>query len=448
VIGGRAALVVSAAIEAIERSPAYWVALSFLATYPVVSSIMWVTNALTYFLRREYRKRGGPPPLPDPPPPVSVLIAAYCEELHIRDTIESCLRLDYPDFEVVVVDDGSTDRTVAEVLPYVLDGRVRLIAKATNEGKAMALNDAIPCLRGDIVVVMDADAQPVPLMLRHLVPHFAAPRVAAVTGNPRVVDRQTLLSRLQVVEFTSIVSLQRRAQRVWGRILTMSGVVTALRRSAMVDVGMFSPDMATEDIDLTWKLQKRYYDIRYEPEAIVWMRVPTTLRGLWKQRRRWALGLAQVLGRHGRDVLGWKRRRMWPVLVESSASILWAYVFVGLTALWALSYAVGHPPAGASPFPNWWGMTIATLSLVQLGTGILLDRQYERGVERSFPVAVLYPAVYWMLMALITVRTTPGGLLRRPGGPARWRTERRPAHGGPAPQDEETRVHHPELALR
>ena len=98
-----------------------------------------------------------------------------------------------------------------------------------------------------------------------------------MTGNPRVANTPTLLAKMQAMEFTSIVSLLRRAQRIWGRILTMSGVVGAFRKCAMVDVGLFSPEMATEDIDLTWKLQRRFYDVRYEPRAVVGMQVPETL---------------------------------------------------------------------------------------------------------------------------------------------------------------------------
>ena len=112
-----------------------------------------------------------------------------------------------------------------------------------------------------------------------MVPHFDGARVAAVTGNPRVRNTRTFLARLQAIEFSSIISLLRRAQRVWGRIVTVSGVVVAFRRSAVFDVGGFSPEMPTEDIELTWKLQKRFYDVRYEPRAVCWMTVPQSLRG-------------------------------------------------------------------------------------------------------------------------------------------------------------------------
>lgn len=409
----------------VGEHPVYWVALGFFALYPVVSALMWITTALNFYLRRE-RHRSTKPEVLDPYPPVSVLIPAFCEEKVIADTLAWATRIDYPDYEVVVVDDASTDGTREAVMPFVRRGQVRLLSKSQNEGKAMAMNDALPCLRGEIVLVLDADACPDPRILRWMVPHFRSARVAGVTGNPRVANRETFLAELQVVEFTSIVSVLRRAQRVWGRLLTMSGVVGAFRKSALFDVGLYSPEMATEDIDLTWKLQRACYDVRYEPEAVVWMRVPLTLRGLWRQRRRWAKGLAQVLRRHAGVMVSWRERRMWPVYVEAVLSILWAYCFVLLTAFWLVSYSVGVPPVGASPIPNWWGMTIGTLCLLQLGTGVLLDSRYDRSVLKAFPMAVAYPVVYWMLMSLVTALSTPAGALRRSrlGQVTQWRTAR------------------------
>lgn len=415
----------TALLDAIGASPVYWAVLVFFAAYPILTGVVWVTTSLLYFVRREAGRPSEPLPM-NVTPRVSVLVPAYNEERRVRETVDACLALDYPDFEVVVVDDGSTDGTVAAVQPYVDAGLVRLVRKTRNEGKAMALNDAIACLNGELLLVVDADACPEPQALRHLVPHFESARVGAVTGNPRVVERHSLLTKLQVLEFTSIISLLRRAQRVWGRILTVSGVVTMFRVSAVVDVGLFSPDMATEDIDMTWKLEKRFYDVRYEPGAMVWMRVPTNLRTLVRQRRRWALGLSQVLRRHGPEVFtSWRCRRMWPVATEAVFSILWAYLFVALATFWILSVAVGNPVAGVSPFPNMWGVIIATLAILQLGVGMALDRRYDRGLVRDAPVAVIYPLVYWMLMALVTVASTPRGLLAsQQRGLARWHTPR------------------------
>jgi biofilm PGA synthesis N-glycosyltransferase PgaC len=383
-------------LAAIQHSWPYWLAILFFAAYPMVTSVMWVTTAM--FFRNRWEARGEPAQLARYPR-VSVLIPAHNEERVIGHALAAATAIDYPDYEVVVVDDGSSDGTRSVVEPYVKRGQVRLIVKQQNEGKAMAMNDALPCLNGEIVLIMDADAEPAPDILAHMLPHFEHARVAAVTGNPRVKNVDTFLARLQLIEFSSIVSLLRRSQRIWGRIMTVSGVVAAFRKSALLDVGGFSPEMPTEDIELTWKLQRRFWDIRYEPHALVWMTVPSTLSDLFSQRRRWSRGLMQVLHKHHDVILHWKYRRMWPIFIESVLSILWSACFVILTTLWIVSYAAGYPPVGAHPIPNLWGMVIATLAILQLFTGTLLDRRYDPGSLKYYPYAVYYPIVYWMLLA-------------------------------------------------
>jgi len=415
------------AMVAFQHTTLYWALLLFFGFYPVFSAVVWVTTSIIYFFRKERigeEKEKELYALPDPPPMVSVLIPAYCEEKGIGATLDAALRIDYPRFEVVVVDDGSTDGTVARVMPYVERGEVRLVRKTVNEGKAMALNDALPCLAGEIVLALDADAVVDFGILRAIVPHFNSARVAAVTGNPRVANRRTLLSKIQLIEFTSIVGLLRRAQRVWGRIQTVSGVVVAFRKGALYDVGLFDPSMATEDIDMSWRLQKRFWDIRYEPKALVWMQVPETLRGLWRQRRRWAVGLGQVLRRHG-GILGRRKNvRFWPVAYEAILSILWSACFVILTTLWIVSYSMGIPPVGAYPIPNFWGMIIASTCITQLAAGVVLDRHYDRSILPYAGIAVLYPLIYWALMSTIAFFFTPVGFFRRRPKITLWKTER------------------------
>lgn len=409
---------------ALQHTWVYAAALLFFAAYPIVTSIMWITTSLIFIGRWERAEDPDAPPT-EAPPRVTVLIPAHNEASVIAHTLKAACRIDYPTYEVVVIDDGSSDDTAAQVRRFmVADARVRLVQKLVNEGKAMALNDALPLVNGEIVLTLDADAAPDPQILWRIVPHFRSPRVAAVTGNPRARNLDTFLARLQAIEFSSIVSLLRRSQRVWGRIVTVSGVVAAFRRSAIFDVGGFSPDMPTEDIELTWKLQKRFYDVRYEARAIVWMTVPTTVKGLFKQRLRWARGLMQVFHRHADVIAHWKYRRMWPVFVEAGLSILWALAFVVLTSIWLLSYALGIPPVGASPIPNLWGMTIGSLCLLQLLVGTLVDRRYDPGILRHYAYAVWYPLVYWMFLSLTTVLSL-GWLIRRPvRKPVRWSTAR------------------------
>jgi biofilm PGA synthesis N-glycosyltransferase PgaC len=413
----------------IAETPPYALALGFVAAYPITTGVMWTLTAVIFYRRNE---RDPLPRVDDELPFVSIVVAAYCEESVIEGTLASLLALDYPSYEIVVVDDGSPDRTAELVRRHLddRDARVRLLEKRANEGKAMALNDAIPVVRGEIVVIIDADIRPRPDVLRHLVGHFRHGRVAAVAGNPQVANTRSLLAKMQATEFASIVSVLRRAQRVWGRILTVSGAVCAFRRGAMVDVGLFDPHMATEDIAMSWKLQRRFYDIRYEPRAVCAMQVPETLTALWRQRKRWAKGLAQVLREHAGLFLDWRTRRMWPVFTEAICSVLWAYLAVGMVAFWALSYAVGLEPLGANPVPNFWGMVIATVALVQLGVGVWLDGRYNRKVGRFFLWAPMYPLFYWMLMLVITVCATPVALLGRGGATSHWHTPRVPTDDG------------------
>ena len=334
--------------------PYVW-ALVFFAAYPIVTSIMWITTSM-FFLRQWERGGDQHSQYPDSELPMcTVLIPAHNEASVIRITLEAACLIDYPHYEVVVVDDGSTDDTALVVETFLAKGRVRLVRKLLNEGKALALNDALPLVNGEIVLTLDADASPDPQILRRIVPHFRSARVAAVTGNPRVRNFETFLARLQAIEFSSIVSLLRRSQRVWGRVVTVSGVVAAFRRSAVFDVGGFSPDMPTEDIELTWKLQKRFYDVRYEARAIVWMTVPTSVKGLYKQRLRWARGLMQVFHKHADVMLHWKYRRMWPVFIESALSILWALCFVVLTIIWIASYCDRRAAGGRVADPESLG---------------------------------------------------------------------------------------------
>ena len=164
-------------------------ALLFFAAYPIVTSIMWITTSMIFLRTWE---RGGPPPdsiSDDGLPLATVLIPAHNEAEVIADTLRAACRIDYPHYEVVVVDDGSSDETARRVEAFLDSGRVRLVRKLVNEGKALALNDALPLVNGEIILTLDADAAPDPMILRRIVPHFKSARVAAVTGNPQASAR-------------------------------------------------------------------------------------------------------------------------------------------------------------------------------------------------------------------------------------------------------------------
>jgi len=407
-------------ITTIEDTWFYTGMVAFYGLYPVLTSSVYVLTAFIYFARRPAK------PVQELPenelPFVSVVIPAYCEEAVIGESIAGVLNMDYPIFEVIVVNDGSSDGTADVVRSFLKNKRVRLIDKKTNEGKAMALNDALMCARAELVLIMDADAVPDPNLLRAMVPHFRWGRVGAVAGNPRVRNAGNLLCRLQAIEFSSVIGLMRRAQRIWGRVMCVSGVAGMFRKSAIIDAGLFTPGMATEDIDLTWKLQSKFYDIRYEPAAMVWMIVPEDLHVWWKQRQRWALGLGQVLRRHASVFTDWRYRRMHPLYIESLLSYLWAVTFIVVTLLWIVSYSVGHSPRGGSPIPNFWGMLLYSACLIQLACGTWMDSKYDPDILRHYPVSIIYPTFYWFLLTATSCLYTTRGLFKRiePAKPSRW----------------------------
>lgn len=412
-------------IRAIGESPIYLAIMTFFAWYPLLTAVMWAVTALIYAVRRErpsalsyYQLDEGSLPT------VTAIIPAHCEGTVISHTLASVLQLDYPDLECIVASDGSTDDTVERAMSFIDDERLTVIDKRVNEGKAMALNDALAVARGELILVLDADSAPEPDVLRWMVPHFVHnPRLGAVTGNPRVHDTSRLLGKMQALEFSSIISLLKRVQVVWGRVMTVSGVMALYRKSSLEDVGLFVHDCATEDIATSWALQRRAYDVRYEPRAMTWMQVPPTLRSLWTQRMRWARGLAQVLRRNSDIWRRWECRRLYPVYLEAAASITWAHCFVLLTLVWLASWLAGVPLLGAQPVPGWWGMLIGTAALTQLGLGVFMDSRYDPGAPKYFVWAAIYPLLYWIQMPLITVIATPHGLLK-PHGPGTWRTVR------------------------
>lgn len=411
--------------EAIEQTQVYWFLVLFYGFYPVVTSLIWISTAAIYYIRHD---------LSDEPsyagesfsPFISILIPAYFEEAGIAKALEGLTRLDYPNYEVIIINDGSDDRTVEETLPFLSDPRVRLLDKHVNEGKAMALNDAIPCARGELLLIMDADTIPEPQVLRAMAAHFRSPNVGAVSGNARVRNRGNILTRVQAVEFSSVIGLLRRAQRIWGRIMCVSGVCGMFRRDALVKAGLYSPGMATEDIDLTFKLQMLHYDVRYEARAKVWMEVPEDLTMLWKQRTRWALGLGQALKRHARIMWTPSLYRMMPVYAESFLSVLWAWTFVMITSMWIIAGLSGYSLDGGSLVPNWFGAMLGAACLMQLLSGVLIDSRYEPNILQEYPFAIFYPLVYWMMMSLSSAIYSTKGFVQKLdlAKPVRWRIVR------------------------
>lgn len=397
----------------------------FAFYYPMVMSFFWMSGGLYYYLRRERkaRPRTQPPTMPEHPR-VSILIPCHDESAQVDETMQAALAQRYPDYEVIAINDGSSDDT-AEKLNRLAERhpRLRVVHLSRNLGKANAMRMGALAANSDYLVCIDGDALLDEYATHWMVWHLtSAPRVGAVTGNPRIRNRSTLLGRLQVGEFSSIIGMIKRTQRVYGRIFSVSGVICAFRRTALHRIGYWSEEMITEDIDITWRLQMDHWDVRYEPNALCFILMPETLRGLWRQRLRWAQGGVEVMFRHFRNASEWRHRRMWGLMIEYLASLLWAHVVILTIVLWAVGKFVALPEVLRvdSLLSSWHGVILAMVCLLQFATSIVIDRRYETRVGRNYFWIIWYPIAYWLLSLFTTLAAVPKTLLKRRGSRAIW----------------------------
>jgi cellulose synthase/poly-beta-1,6-N-acetylglucosamine synthase-like glycosyltransferase/peptidoglycan/xylan/chitin deacetylase (PgdA/CDA1 family)/spore germination protein YaaH len=247
------------------------------------------------------RRREAPPATAGAPALVSVLIPAFNEEKVIVSTVEGILASDHPNLEVIVIDDGSRDHTAYIVKSHFMsEPRVGVIS-VPNGGKANALNIGLANCHGQVVVALDADTHFNPDTISRLVRWFADTRVGAVAGNAKVGNRVNMITRWQALEYIVAQNLERRALSAIGVLTVVPGAVGAWRRSVLAELGGFPTDTLAEDQDLTIAIQASGYRVRFDSGAIAWTEAPATVKGLAKQRFRWAYGTLQCL---------WKYRRI------------------------------------------------------------------------------------------------------------------------------------------
>src|SRR5579883_39737 len=247
-------------------------------------------------------------------PKVAILVPAYNEEKVIERTIRSVLALDYPNLRVIVIDDGSKDRTLevarAAFPQEQASGQVLILTKP-NAGKAEALNFGLLHLTDEeFFVGIDADTVIAPDAVARLVPHFADPKVGAVAGNAKVGNRVNLWTRWQALEYITSQNFERRALNTLGAVSVVPGAIGAWRVSAVRETGGFHVDTVAEDADLTMALLRRGYRVEYEDQALAYTEAPTSANGLMRQRFRWSFGILQAIYKHRgvfarKGVLGW-----------------------------------------------------------------------------------------------------------------------------------------------
>ena len=230
-------------------------------------------------------------------PWVSIIVPAYNEEAVIGNCVRSILRSDYKRFEIILVNDGSTDNTLAEMQRFAAEHRVRILDKP-NGGKAAALNTGIHYARGEVLFFVDADGMFLPTTIREMLRGFHSPQVGAVCGNDAPVNLDRLLPRLLAIQTHVTTGFVRRALAAINCLPIVSGNIGAFRREVLEQTGAFRPGFIGEDLELTWRVHKAGYRVEFQPGAVVYAEVPSALGALWKQRVRWARGLLQTAVLH------------------------------------------------------------------------------------------------------------------------------------------------------
>jgi cellulose synthase/poly-beta-1,6-N-acetylglucosamine synthase-like glycosyltransferase/peptidoglycan/xylan/chitin deacetylase (PgdA/CDA1 family) len=342
--------------------------------------------------------------------PVTVVVPAYNEATNIAATVRSLARSDYPLFEVIVVDDGSTDGTPDVVERLDLEGV--LVVRRPNGGKPAALNTGIELARSDLLVLVDADTVFEPDAIGRAVQPFADPRVGAVSGNTKVANRHGLLGRWQHLEYVVGFNLDRRMFDLGECMPTVPGAIGAFRRAALHDAGGVPADTLAEDTDLTMAVIRAGWRVVYEERAIAHTEAPATLRQLWRQRYRWCYGTMQAMWKHRgalaeRGPAGRLGRRgivylvLFQVLLPLAAPAVDAYAVYGLLFLPWTDVAM-----------IWGGLTLA--QALTAAIALRLDHEPYSPLW-TLPFQQL---VYRQLMYLVVIQSSVAALL---GNHERWR---------------------------
>jgi cellulose synthase/poly-beta-1,6-N-acetylglucosamine synthase-like glycosyltransferase/spore germination protein YaaH/peptidoglycan/xylan/chitin deacetylase (PgdA/CDA1 family) len=273
----------------------------FLGDLLMTGRLLFIGAAAVYDRLRE-KIFGKPAEVASYKPKVAVLIPAYNEEKVIVRTVRAALNSNYPNLRVIVIDDGSRDRTLdvarAAFVREEAAGRVIILTKL-NSGKAEALNYGIEHIEdAELFVGIDADTVIASDAISRLVPHFINPRVGAIAGNAKVGNRVNLWTRWQALEYITSQNFERRALDVLGAVSVVPGAIGAWRVSAVRDVGGYQIDTVAEDADLTMALLRRGYRVEYEDMALAYTEAPTNANGLMRQRFRWSFGILQAVYKH------------------------------------------------------------------------------------------------------------------------------------------------------
>lgn len=394
--------------------------LLLLVSYPILGAFAWFIGVLCYQLIYRHRHKDDiefQPLTPEEQPFITIMIPAHNEEVMIEHTINYLMNnLNYEKYEVLVTDDGSTDETPAilERLQSVYDN-LRVVTIKKNQGKAHAFNVGVGFARGEFILSNDADSIPEPDALWKYMSYFMGEEhanTAAVTANMDVQNRSTIIAKSQTVEFSSIVGVIKRSQvSALGNMYAYSGANTMYRRDALIDVGLFRQDRATEDISIAWDHQLNGWTTVFSPDILFYMNVPENLDALYHQRKRWAKGGTELLLTNFKRVVSHpgKYLKQWAFITDQTLSIIWSLFFFVSTLIFLISLVTFFFTGNYERVYHMFCMAFIFVTfemfagVLQLLSALIVD---DRGRKFKYLIFMpLYMLIYWQVNALALVTT-------------------------------------------
>ncbi|PKX64605.1 glycosyltransferase family 2 protein [Lactiplantibacillus plantarum] len=394
--------------------------LLLLVSYPILGAFAWFIGVLCYQLIYRHRHKDDiefQPLTPEEQPFITIMIPAHNEEVMIEHTINYLMNnLNYEKYEVLVTDDGSTDETPAilERLQSVYDN-LRVVTIKKNQGKAHAFNVGGGFARGEFILSNDADSIPEPDALWKYMSYFMGEEhanTAAVTANMDVQNRSTIIAKSQTVEFSSIVGVIKRSQvSALGNMYAYSGANTMYRRDALIDVGLFRQDRATEDISIAWDHQLNGWTTVFSPDILFYMNVPENLDALYHQRKRWAKGGTELLFTNFKRVVSHpgKYLKQWAFITDQTLSIIWSLFFFVSTLIFLISLVTFFFTGNYERVYHMFCMAFIFVTfemfagVLQLLSALIVD---DRGRKFKYLIFMpLYMLIYWQVNALALVTT-------------------------------------------
>ena len=335
-------------------------------------------------------------------PAISIIVPAYNEGLLMERALSSLMNLDYPEYQVVVVDDGSKDDTLARAVAW--EGRrgpveVKVVTKR-NGGKASALNAGIAASKHPFILCMDADSYLHPKTLLRAIEHFGDPSVGAVAGNVKVENRGKIITKLQSFEYIEGLNLPRRAQGFVAAVNIVPGPVGMFRREALEEVGGYDTDTFAEDADLTLKMISAGWRVVYEDGAIAWSEAPERWIDLCQQRYRWTRGILQAIRkRKGLFLRPFPDFPLWISTIQLGVeALVWPVMNVSAH----LFFAIVALLFGASELIVYWMILLTLLDLV----AALVTVSMEEESLTLVPMAFLYRFVFILFLDVVKTFAT------------------------------------------